>query len=463
MKTIIKYLAIAASTVALYGCQEEYSDINPAARPTASDINVELTMLDSNKVVFNLLNSQCTPIWYFDDGTQSTINGVMKQFPLAGDYSVEIKMYNHHGICDGSIVKEFSFDQSFLDFGERKKFDGTNLWTNEVEITKYYATTGDWKDITDQLSISQNKEIFTVDAPTANVEKWQTQVHLHSNISSSADKNYLFRVSMVANAKHDKVTIKLTDDADDKNFIFANEAKYKLKANQPTTFEIIAKGVDAAKLQLVFDFGGQPEEFNVFIYDIVLAEYDGEIPEEKPEPVAVFEENPDGDILDDVASSWKTATYHGDAGWGEMGDWTITPGGYNYTIHYTNASDGQWKAQFRLISQYLTEAGQKYDIRVKVKSDKDIPQATFKVVSVDEKNANFTDEGIRKDIDAGEVTEFVVNGISSENAMEITQREGDFDDGSGVQKGGLTILLDFGGNPANCTVEIFDIAIQKSK
>ncbi|MBO7141831.1 MAG: hypothetical protein J6V76_01795 [Bacteroidales bacterium] len=462
MKKLLTYTAFAA--MMLTACApDEHEDINIAARPSASDISVDYKMLDSNKVQFNLLNTGCNPIWYFDDNTQSTVNGFIKQFPVAGTYTVEIKMYNHHGICDGSIVKEFSFDQSFLDFGERKKFDGTNLWTNEVEITKYYATTGDWKDITDQLSISQNKEIFTVDAPTANVEKWQTQVHLHSNISSSADKNYLFRVSMVANAKHDNVTIKLTDDADDKNFIFANEGKYKLKANKPETFEIIAKGVDAAKLNLVFDFGGQPEEFNVFIYDIVLAEYDGEIPEEKPEPVAVFEENPDGDILDDVASSWKTTTYHGDAGWGEMGDWTITPGGYNYTIHYTNASDGQWKAQFRLISQYLTEAGQKYDIRVKVKSDKDIPQATFKVVSVDEKNANFTDEGIRKDIDAGEVTEFVVNGISSENAMEITQREGDFDDGSGVQKGGLTILLDFGGNPANCTVEIFDIAIQKSK
>lgn len=462
MKKILTYTAFAA--MMLTACApDEHEDINIAARPSASDISVDYKMLDSNKVQFNLLNTGCNPIWYFDDNTQSTVNGFIKQFPVAGTYTVEIKMYNRNGICDGSILKELSFDKSFLDFGERKPFNGTNLWDNNVVIDKYYATTSDWTDITDQLSISQNKEMFNVVAPVANSDKWQTQVKLRSNVSSSADKNYLFRVSMVANAKHDKVTIKLTDDADDKNFIFSHEAKYKLKANQPTTFEIIAKGVDAAKLQLVFDFGGQPEEFNVFIYDIVLAEYDGEIPEEKPEPVAVFEENPDGDILDDVASSWKTATYHGDAGWGEMGDWTITPEGYNYTIHYTNASDGQWKAQFRLISQYLTEAGQKYDIRVKVKSDKDIPQATFKVVSVDEKNANFTNEGIRKDIDAGEVTEFVVNGISSENAMEITQREGDFDDGSGVQKGGLTILLDFGGNPANCTVEIFDIAIQKSK
>lgn len=469
MKAIIKYLAIAASAVVLYGCQDDHNDINPAARPLASDINVDLQMLDSNKVIFSIANPECNPIWFFDDGSQSTVNGFIKQFPIAGEYSVEVKMYNNNGVCDGSIVKTLSFDQSFLDFGERKKFDGNNLWDNNVEITKYYATTSSWQDITEQLSISQNNEMFSVKAPVANEATWQTQVQLHSNLSSSAAKNYIFRATMVATSKHDNITIKLTDDTDDQNFIFANEGKYKLKANKPETFEVIAKGVDAAKLNLVFDFGGQPEKFDVYIYDIVLAEYDGEVPEDKPAPEPVFEENAEGSIVADVAKTWKTATYHGDAGWAPMSDWTVTRDGNNYKIHYDNATDAQWKAQFRLVSQYLTEAGQKYDLRIKVKSNKDISQATFKLLSIDEKNVNFTGDGIRKDIDADVVTEFVVTGVSAENAMEITTRMNN--DGSAPekldngedQKGGLTILFDFGGNPEKCDIEIFDIAIQKSK
>ena len=76
---------------------------------------------------------------------------------------------------------------------------------------------------------------------------------------------------------------------------------------------------------------------------------------------------------------------------------------------------------------------------------------------------------LRKDIDADVVTEFVVTGVSAENAMEITTRMNN--DGSAPekldngedQKGGLTILFDFGGNPEKCDIEIFDIAIQKSK
>ena len=88
---------------------------------------------------------------------------------------------------------------------------------------------------------------------------------------------------------------------------------------------------------------------------------------------------------------------------------------------------------------------------------------------MDEQNANFTGDGIRKDIEADEVTEFIVNGFSSENDMEITtryQQDGitaeKLDNGD-PQTGGLTILFDFGGNPEDCNIEIFDIAIQKSK
>ena len=82
-------------------------------------------MLDSNRVVFNLLNPGCTPGWYFDDGSQSTVNGVTKQYPVAGNYSVEVMMYNRNGICDGSVVKEFSFTETFLNFdSETAKLTG---------------------------------------------------------------------------------------------------------------------------------------------------------------------------------------------------------------------------------------------------------------------------------------------------------------------------------------------------
>ena len=290
---------------------------------------------------------------------------------------------------------------------------------------------------------------------------------MFSTVSSSADKVYDFSVMLTPNADHNNVTVKLTDTGNDENFLFAE--KVKIEAGKPNEISFKGlKGVDAAKLTLVFDFGWNPENFEVTVSDIIFGEHIGEINEEE-EVIIPFEENPDGSILSDVAATWQTATYHGDAGWAAMSDWTVTPDGNNYKIHFTNASDAQWKAQFRIVSQYLTKANQKYDIRIKVKSDKDISQATFKLLSMDEKNVNFTGDGIRKDIDAGDVTEFVVVGVSSENDMEITtryQQDGitaeKLDNGDN-QTGGLTILFDFGGNPADCTIEIFDIAIQESK
>ena len=467
MKTIIKYLAIAASTVALYGCQDEYSDINPDARPTASDINVELTMLDSNKVVFNLLNSECTPIWYFNDGTQSTINGITKQFLMAGDYSVEIKMYNRNGICDGSIVREFSFDKTFASFEKEEQAltgGGEAIW----QIAQYEAG-----------------HLACGPSPESPAEWWKAAVSEKAAYGLYDDKfifnadgtytynpgddgltyvNYGSTVLGIAPGTED-IDVPTSEMKGTWNFEFRGTDLYLVLS--PKTVlgyltsdaqyekpEFLVKKVDAKKITLIYVGDG-------ISWQYILAPEGTEPPAAQPE--VSFVENPAGDILADVAASWKTATYHGDGNWGEMGDWTVTPDGTNYKIHYKNASDGQWKAQFRLISQYLTEAGQKYDIRVKVKSDGFIPQATFKVLSVDEKNVNFTGDGIRKDIEDDAVTEFVINGVSAENAMEITEREGSFDDGSGVQQGGLTILLDFGGNPENCNVEIFDIAIQKSK
>ncbi len=630
MKTIIKYMAIAASAVALYGCQDEHDDINTHNLPSASDINVELQMLDSNRVRFNLLNQGNVPIWHFSDGSQSTENGFVKQFLMAGDYSVEVKMYNKNGVSEGSITKEFSFTETFANYdneiailtsgsesvwqiakdvaghvgcgenqanptgwysaesGEKDgtglyddKFifnaDGTytynpgddgltyvnvgttalgnapgtedfdapnseikgtwkleyrgsqlylvlspktvlgyladdaqwnapefavtqvsakkitlvwngngiswqyiiapyseapqieNLWSDDLEKYETYYNPGWAVDpISDQLSVVQNGGVYKISAPIATSDTWQSQVKLLSNVSSAADKVYDFSVMLTPNANHDNVTVKLTETGNDENFLF--EEKVSIEAGKPNEVKFTAKqGVDAAKLTLVFDFGWNPENFEVTVSDITFGESVSGPIDSDPEPIVEFEENPEGSILSEVASSWQTATYHGAADWSALNDFTVTKEGTNYKIHFTNSSDAQWKAQFRLVSQYLTKAGEKFDIRIKVKSDKDISKATFKLLSMDEQNANFTGDGIRKDIEADEVTEFIVNGFSSENDMEITtryQQDGitaeKLDNGD-PQTGGLTILFDFGGNPEDCNIEIFDIAIQKSK
>ena len=626
MKPIYKYLTIASVALIAAGCSpEEYDGINPNAIPSASDIEVVITNLDENYVILSINNPGCTPVWFFPDGTQATGNGIKKQFPMAGTYDIEVKMYNRNGLCEGSIIKTITFDNTFANFdseiakltdGSEKiwriasttpahlacgpnidqvtewwsakenekaeyglyddefifNIDGTytynpgadgltyvnvqtevlgkapgdkdfdvqtetktgtwkfeyrgsdlylvlsenmllgylpydelyqkpeflvksianktitlnaynnsiawqyiltsakptnvvNLWNDNLEGTNKYYNPG-WAEtpISDQLTVTQKDGSYKVILPIATSDKWQAQVKLNSTVSSSAEKAYDFSVTVTPNQNHDKVTVKLTSTSSDDSYLFDKD--FKVEGGKPNELKITGvQGIDAEKLTLVFDFGYNPENFEAEISDITFSEHSGAI-EEEVEPV--FESNPDGDITSEIAETWKTATYHGDANWAEMNDFTITRNDNDYKIHFTNATDAQWKAQFRLVSDYLTEADQKYDIRVKVKSSGNISKATFKLFSMDESTVNFTGEGIRKDLEAGIVTEFVACGVSSNKAMETTTRLNNdgtpakLDNGND-QTGGLTILFDFGGNPANCDIEIFDIAIQKSK
>ena len=461
MKTIIKNITIAAMAVALFGCQDEYEDINTNARLSASDINVEMQMLDSNWVVFNLLNTQCNPIWFFDDGTQSTVNGFKKQYPVAGDYSVEIKMYNRNGVCDGSIVKELSFTKTFLTFDEEieKLTDGdSKTWQIAHNKDGHLGCgesadnpTGWWNGTADAKAgtgLYDDKFTFSADGTyTYNPgEDGLTFINYGTSAfgKKEVDEDYDVPTNEQTGTwkfEYRGSTLYLVLSSHSLLGYLAHDSQYE----KP---EFIVKKVSANEITLVWSCPDISWQY------IISPEGAADVPVEKP----VWTYNPDGDLTKGL--TYETTTYyaHGDS-WEGLSTNVLTDKGngvWQYTL--PDASNMQWQAQLAFISQLEISAAKKYDYHVKFLSTTDISGVTVKVTDVATDGISPIVKNI--DLEAGVEYEFVVNGVEGQ---DITVEDKLDDNGNVTAHGGVKFVFDFGGNPANTDITISEMILQESK
>ena len=126
MKKIWNIIAILAIASFAFACMPEYPELSQGSVPEASTFDVQIDVdQETNYVTFNLKNPGMTPIWIFGsdqliDGKQNkkysyTGNGLQLRFREAGTYSVEVKAYNTFGTSVGSVVKNFSLENTYRD------------------------------------------------------------------------------------------------------------------------------------------------------------------------------------------------------------------------------------------------------------------------------------------------------------------------------------------------------------
>ena len=126
MKKIWNIIAILAIASFAFACMPEYPELSQGSVPEASTFDVQIDVdQETNYVTFNLKNQGMIPIWIFGsdqliDGKQNkkysyTGNGLQLRFREAGTYSVEVKAYNTFGTSVGSVVKNFSLENTYRD------------------------------------------------------------------------------------------------------------------------------------------------------------------------------------------------------------------------------------------------------------------------------------------------------------------------------------------------------------
>ena len=356
-------------------------------------------------------------------------------------------------IDNGEIAWHFTITSGAAEV----KFNGfnynheANLWkpvdAEGAHSYSFFYAPG-WTQIADpEVSCAGGKYTFSL--PSATSEQWQAQCFIipTTDLPLSAATNYDFSCILNSSTDIKKVTLKLTDTTNDGNFLFTENVN--LTAFEDYVFYLSdLPGIDAATVKMVFDFGGNPDNTEVSVSNIVLKDHaidDGTVLPSVPEdPVA----GPEEYKYDSEANLWKAAdaahsySFYYAPSWSQLPNPEVENNGNEYLLKLPSATFAQWQAQFFIIpdNPVALESSKSYDFSVVLNSTTDIRAVTLKLTE------NGNDD----------------NFLFTEN-VNLTAFEDyifDLSDLPGIDAAAVKMVFDFGGNPDNTEVTIKRIVLK---
>ena len=356
-------------------------------------------------------------------------------------------------IDNGEIAWHFTITSGAAEV----KFNGfnynheANLWkpvdAEGAHSYSFFYAPG-WTQIADpEVSCAGGKYTFSL--PSATSEQWQAQCFIipTTDLPLSAATNYDFSCILNSSTDIKKVTLKLTDTTNDGNFLFTENVN--LTAFEDYVFYLSdLPGIDAAAVKMVFDFGGNPDNTEISVSNIVLKDHaidDGTVlPSVPEEPVA----GPEEYKYDSEANLWKAAdaahsySFFYAPSWSQLPDPEVENNGNEYLLKLPSATFAQWQAQFHIIpdNPVALESSKSYDFSVVLNSTTDIRAVTLKLTDVSsDDNFLFTEN---------------VNLSAFEDYIF------DLSDLPGIDAAAVKMVFDFGGNPDNTEVTIKRIVLK---
>ena len=356
-------------------------------------------------------------------------------------------------IDNGEIAWHFTITSGAAEV----KFNGfnynheANLWkpvdAEGAHSYSFFYAPG-WTQIADpEVSCAGGKYTFSL--PSATSEQWQAQCFIipTTDLPLSAATNYDFSCILNSSTDIKKVTLKLTDTTNDGNFLFTENVN--LTAFEDYVFYLSdLPGIDAAAVKMVFDFGGNPDNTEISVSNIVLKDHaidDGTVLPSVPEdPVA----GPEEYKYDSEANLWKAAdaahsySFFYAPSWSQLPDPEVENNGNEYLLKLPSATFAQWQAQFFIIpdNPVALESSKSYDFSVVLNSTTDIRAVTLKLTDVSsDDNFLFTEN---------------VNLTAFEDYIF------DLRDLPGIDAAAVKMVFDFGGNPDNTEVTIKRIVLK---
>ena len=356
-------------------------------------------------------------------------------------------------IDNGEIAWHFTITSGAAEV----KFNGfnynheANLWkpvdAEGAHSYSFFYAPG-WTQIADpEVSCAGGKYTFSL--PSATSEQWQAQCFIipTTDLPLSAATNYDFSCILNSSTDIKKVTLKLTDTTNDGNFLFTENVN--LTAFEDYVFYLSdLPGIDAAAVKMVFDFGGNPDNTEISVSNIVLKDHaidDGTVLPSVPEdPVA----GPEEYKYDSEANLWKAAdaahsySFFYAPSWSQLPNPEVENNGNEYLLKLPSATFAQWQAQFHIIpdNPVALESSKSYDFSVVLNSTTDIRAVTLKLTDVSsDDNFLFTEN---------------VNLTAFEDYIF------DLSDLPGIDAAAVKMVFDFGGNPDNTEVTIKRIVLK---
>ena len=356
-------------------------------------------------------------------------------------------------IDNGEIAWHFTITSGAAEV----KFNGfnynheANLWkpvdAEGAHSYSFFYAPG-WTQIADpEVSCAGGKYTFSL--PSATSEQWQAQCFIipTTDLPLSAATNYDFSCILNSSTDIKKVTLKLTDTTNDGNFLFTENVN--LTAFEDYVFYLSdLPGIDAAAVKMVFDFGGNPDNTEVSVSNIVLKDHaidDGTVLPSVPEdPVA----GPEEYKYDSEANLWKAAdaahsySFFYAPSWSQLPDPEVENNGNEYLLKLPSATFAQWQAQFHIIpdNPVALESSKSYDFSVVLNSTTDIRAVTLKLTE----NGNDDNFLFTENVNLSAFEDYIF----------------DLSDLPGIDAAAVKMVFDFGGNPDNTEVTIKRIVLK---
>ncbi len=365
---------------------------------------------------------------------------------------------------DRSIAWRFIFTSAeaetvFEGFDPNSDF---NLWKGITPVMSFYYNPdpgwGNEQTAAFEALFQGGDNDYTVTVPEACYDRWQAQVHFHTDLNISAASHYDFSAIFSSDVDINGVTVKLTNEADNDAIIDVDNLD--LKAGEDVIFwKSDLEGLDLSQVKLVLDFGRATGPTVINVRNIVLKDHandDGtKLPDVTPgeggdTPAAVMDWNYDAGnnlwkAVDDGSLFDAFGYWFADDGWGELPNQPVaTHDGDTYEITLPEGMGGsQWQGQFHIDTKLTASASKTYNFYLVMETDNDCPGVTFKLT------------------DAGDSNFFIEERVDVPADGFVFKREGvTLKEGSDADA--IRLFFDFGGSPAGTHVKISKIYFEEA-
>ena len=450
-KNII-YSTLCALCLLCAACSpDEFSGADPNGIPTVEGVDFQITVdQETNQMVADYTPAPGTyPIWIIDGTSYSTLDEVGYKNTEAGTHTVELKLGNRNGFSQGSVKKEFTFNETKIDY------------------------TSDFRRLCDKEWRFANKEVAHLGcgpAGTAGTEWWSAQPD-----DKKAFGMYDDRITFTAENRKGGT---FTYDAGADGLTYVNTGTTKWGPSDADFDTAIGNQTSSWSFEIYdwTDADGNVEQQTyiqlapntAFPYISSDAQYENprfRIETLTAKKLVLIYETPDRSIAwrfiftseEEVryveesgfdASSdfnmWKgitpTMEFWYAPGWSQIADPGFKDAGNDYTITLPEATTDQWQAQVKFHTNLTTNAATNYDFSAIFNSDKNLDGATVKLVlDGDDGIFYFTD---RIDLKAGQDYVFWKSNMP------------------GIDMSKVMLVLDFGGCDAGTTVNVNSIVLK---
>ena len=244
--------------------------------PKAGAVTVKVQKLVDDDTFFTADRVDVDPngsiVWFSDvEGFDGTLK-IAFDFGGYGDCDIEVSniVFKEHQYDDGTVIPAAANAPVIS--------DADNIFAG-FEVVKYstWFADGSWSaDAITQPEIIFLEDGYSFIAPEGiGSDQWQGQVHVWTNVATSADNKYDFMLTIESDKDIKGVTIKIQKgdslgedtDTDDNTFITLD--RVDVEGEVPYLYFFKGKqGIDTKNLQVCMDYAGAPGKANITVSDI---------------------------------------------------------------------------------------------------------------------------------------------------------------------------------------------------